>query len=54
MRSMTLAFLLIASVPAAARAGELTVTISDIRNDTGYVLAAVYDSEASFLKRFCN
>jgi uncharacterized protein (DUF2141 family) len=50
MRASALALFLLASLPAAASAGELTVTISDIRNDSGYVLAAVYDNEAGFLK----
>ena len=50
MRASAFAVFLLASLPAAASAGELTVTISDIRNDAGYVLAAVYDNEASFLK----
>jgi uncharacterized protein (DUF2141 family) len=50
MRAMIRAVFLLAFWPVAASAGELTVTITDIRNDTGSVLAAVYDSEANFLK----
>ena len=50
MRAFAFVLFLVTLVPAAAQAGELSVTISDIRNDSGYVLAAVYDSEASFLK----
>jgi uncharacterized protein (DUF2141 family) len=49
-RSFALAFFLLPFVPAVASAGELAVTVSDIKNNTGWVLAAVYDSEASFLK----
>src|SRR5579864_7717435 len=49
-RAFALALFLLPFVPAVASAGELTVTVSDIKNDTGWVLAAVYDSEASFLK----
>jgi uncharacterized protein (DUF2141 family) len=50
MRALTFALFLLPLTPAVASAGDLTVTISDIKNDTGSVLAAVYDSEASFLK----
>jgi uncharacterized protein (DUF2141 family) len=50
MRASAFALFLLALLPAAASAGELTITISDIKNDTGFVLAAVYESEASFLK----
>ena len=43
---------LFASVlPALACAGDLTVRIEHIRNDHGSILAALYDSEASFMQQ---
>ena len=46
-------FVLLAAVlcPAAALAGDLTVKVDHIRSDRGAILAALYDSEASFMKQ---
>jgi uncharacterized protein (DUF2141 family) len=43
--------LVAALAPAAALAGDLTVTVDHIRNDHGTILAALYDSDASFMKQ---
>ena len=46
------AILLIAALaPATPLAGDLTVTVDHIRNDHGSILAALYDSDASFMKQ---
>jgi uncharacterized protein (DUF2141 family) len=37
--------------PVAASAGDLTVTVDNVRSDRGAILAALYDSEASFMKQ---
>src|SRR5579862_3240653 len=37
--------------PVAASAGDLTVTVDHVRSDRGAILAALYDSEASFMKQ---
>src|ERR1700751_1493351 len=37
--------------PLAASAGDLTVTVDHVRSDRGAILAALYDSEASFMKQ---
>ena len=42
---------LVSVLPAVACAGDLTVRIEHIRNDHGSILAALYDSEASFMKQ---
>ncbi|HVA12629.1 MAG TPA: DUF2141 domain-containing protein [Stellaceae bacterium] len=50
-RTTTLALaLLLSPLAAAARAADLTVTVTDIDNAKGSVRAALYDSEASFGK----
>ena len=52
LRSLLLASVLTpALAPAAALAGDLTVTVDHIRNDQGTILAALYDSDASFMKQ---
>ena len=43
--------LIAALAPATALAGDLTVTIDHIRNDHGTILAALYDSDTSFMKQ---
>ena len=43
--------LIAALAPATAPAGDLTVTIDHIRNDHGTILAALYDSDTSFMKQ---
>lgn len=48
LRLLPLAILL---APAAAWAGDLIVKIDHIRNDQGAILAALYDTEASFMKQ---
>jgi uncharacterized protein (DUF2141 family) len=47
--SMTLAVAILC--PAAALAGDLTVKIQHVRSDRGSILAALYDSEASFMNQ---
>jgi uncharacterized protein (DUF2141 family) len=49
----TLSVLLLLSAlgPVAAFAGDLTVKVDHVKNDRGAVLAALYDSEASFMKQ---
>jgi len=37
--------------PTAALAGDLTVRIDGVHSDQGSILAAVYDSEASYMKQ---
>jgi uncharacterized protein (DUF2141 family) len=37
--------------PLAASAGDLTVTVDNVRSDRGAILAALYDSEASYMKQ---
>jgi uncharacterized protein (DUF2141 family) len=37
--------------PVIASAGDLTVTVDHVRSDRGAILAAMYDSEASFMKQ---
>lgn len=51
-RTATFAFALLMSPLAAiaARAGDLTVTVQDVDSAKGSVVAAVYDSEANFMK----
>ena len=51
MRHMFASLLVSGLVPVAALAGDLTVTIDHVRNDRGSILAALYDSEASFMKQ---
>jgi uncharacterized protein (DUF2141 family) len=43
--------LIAALAPATALAGDLTVTVDHIRNDHGAILAALYDSDTSFMKQ---
>ena len=50
-RKVLFAALLCASTSAAANAADLTVVIGGVPNDQGYVISAVYDSGASYLKR---
>ena len=40
-----------ALAPSAALAGDLSVTVDHVRNDHGTILAALYDSDASFMKQ---
>jgi uncharacterized protein (DUF2141 family) len=44
-------FLVCILSPAAAWAGELTVKVDHVRNDRGAILAALYDSETSFMQQ---
>lgn len=48
MMALTVAFS--ATAAATAMAADLTVTVKDVRNASGLVRIAVYDSAASFLK----
>ena len=50
MRSLICAMLLTVVAPAAAVAGDLKLTITDVKDDKGFVLGAIYDSPASFMK----
>jgi uncharacterized protein (DUF2141 family) len=43
--------LVAALAPAVTLAGDLTVTVDHIRNDHGAILAALYDSDAAFMKQ---
>jgi uncharacterized protein (DUF2141 family) len=49
--SLALAFVLFAAAAPAANAADLTISVKDVRNASGLVRIAVYDSAASFLKR---
>jgi uncharacterized protein (DUF2141 family) len=51
MRSALWAILVSALSPAAALAGDLTVKIDNVRSESGSILAALYDSESSFMKQ---
>lgn len=48
--TFALALLLSPLAALAARASDLTVTVQDVDSAKGSVVAAVYDSEASFMK----
>jgi uncharacterized protein (DUF2141 family) len=43
--------LIAALAPATALAGDLTVKVDNIRNDHGTILAALYNSDTSFMKQ---
>jgi uncharacterized protein (DUF2141 family) len=49
MRELIIALLLATAGSGAARAGDLTVTISGLKDARGAVLGALYDKEASFM-----
>jgi uncharacterized protein (DUF2141 family) len=50
-RILASTFLATTLFPLACLAGDLTVTIDHVRNDRGSILAALYDSESSFLQQ---
>jgi uncharacterized protein (DUF2141 family) len=39
----------LALIASLARAADLTITIKDVRNDTGMVMLALYDGEETFM-----
>jgi len=45
------AILLYCSTLTAAGAGDLTVTVNGAKNNNGYIVATIFNSESSFLKR---
>jgi uncharacterized protein (DUF2141 family) len=51
MRNALLTLAAVALFPTVAFAGDLTVKIENVRNAQGSVLAALYDSEASYMKQ---
>jgi len=51
MRYTLLTLTAAALSPVAGIAGDLTVKIDNVRNDQGSVLAALYDSEASYMQQ---
>jgi len=48
---MLAAVLLYCSTLTAAGATDLTVTVNGVKNNNGYVVAAIFNSQKSFLKR---
>ena len=48
--TLSLPFVL-ALLPPASFAGDLTIKVDHVRSDRGSILAALYDSEAAFLKQ---
>jgi uncharacterized protein (DUF2141 family) len=50
-RKILLTTLLSGSTFATAQAADLTVVINGVPSDRGYIVSAVFNSEASFLKR---
>jgi uncharacterized protein (DUF2141 family) len=51
MRYTLATFIAAAVFPVAGLAGDLTVKIAHVRNDQGSILAALYDSDASYMKQ---
>ena len=47
---LSLPFVL-ALLPAASFAGDLTIKVDHVRSDRGSILAALYDSDVTFLKQ---
>ena len=50
MRSTLLMLAVAALSPAVTRAGDLTVKIENVRSAQGSILAALYDSDATYMK----
>src|SRR5579862_5579531 len=51
MRSVLPVLLISALGSASTVAGELTINVGHVRSDRGAILAALYDSEATFMKQ---
>jgi uncharacterized protein (DUF2141 family) len=50
IQALAVAIALLLAAPSVATAADLTVTIKDVRNDSGNVLVVVYDKSKSLRK----